>query len=100
MIEWLIPTGVFWVIAAVQFGGLLDAENGSGFQQALGLLVTFAIYLGLVAALKLALGGLGIFGQVILPTALPLLFLGWLGRLGFRLVGVRLVPARFSAETH
>lgn len=100
MIEWLIPAGVFWVIAAVQFGGLLDAENGSGFQQALGLLVTFAIYLGLVAALKLALGGLGIFGQVILPTALPLLFLGWLGRLGFRLVGVRLVPARFSAETH
>jgi len=99
--QWLIPIGVFWVIAAVQFGGLLDAENGSGLQQALGLLVTFAIYLGLALALRLALGGpFGVFGSVIFPTALPLLALGWLGRLGFRLVGVRLVSARFSAGAH
>jgi len=100
MIQWLIPAGVFWVIAAVQFGGLLDAENGSGFQQALGLVVTFAIYMGIVAALRLALGGLGTLGLVVLPTGLPLLALGWLGRLGFRLVGVRLVSARFSADAH
>ncbi len=100
MIEWLIPIGVFWVIAAVQFGGLLDAENGSGPRQLLGLLATLAIYVGLVAVLRLALGGLGLVGRVILPTALPLLVLGWLGRVGFRLVGVRLKRARFSAEAH
>lgn len=100
MIQWLIPIGLFWVIAAVQFGGLLDAKSGSGLQQVLGLLVTYAIYLGIVTLLRLALGGLGTLGLVILPTALPLLALGWLGRLGFRLVGVRIEPARFSAEAH
>lgn len=100
MIEWLIPAGLFWVIAAVQFGGLLDVEGGSGFQQFLGLMATFILFLGAFALLRLALGGLGILGSVILPTAIPLLLLAWIGRLGFRLAGVKVRRARFSAGAH
>ncbi len=102
MIEWLVAIGLFWVISAVQFGGLLDAEGGGAGRQLLGLLLTLALYLVVVWGLRLALGslGLGIVGRLVLPVALPLLVLGWIGRLGFRLAGVRLVSARFGAEAH
>lgn len=101
MIEWLIPISVFWVMAAVFFGGLYDAEGGSGGRQFLGLLLTFALYMAIFAVLRLALGGLwGPLGRLILPLALPTMLLGRLGQVAFRLVGVRIVRAPFSAEAH
>jgi hypothetical protein len=104
MVGWVFAIGLFSVISAVQFGGLLDAENGSGLQQFLGLLATLALFLGLVFVLKLALGGLegvmGVVGGTILPVALPLAFLGWIGRVGFRLCGVRLSRVQFGADAH
>lgn len=100
MIEWLIPIGLFWVIAAVQFGGLIDAEGGSGIQQLLGLIFTFAVFLAAFYGLRLALGGIGVLGRVILPNVLPLLALGWIARVAFRLVGVKIVSSRFGADAH
>jgi hypothetical protein len=104
MVGWVFAIGLFCVISAVQFGGLLDVENGSGVQQFLGLLATLALFLGLVFVLKLVLGGfegaMGVLGATVLPIALPLAFLGWIGRVGFRLCGVRLSRVPFEADAH
>jgi hypothetical protein len=100
MIEWIVPIGLFWVIASVQFGGLIDAENGSGARQLLGLLVTFAAYLVISRVLHLAFGGLPFLLRLGLSTALPLLALGWIARGAFRVVGVRIVSSRFGAGAH
>jgi len=98
--DWLLPIGLFWVVAAVQFGGLIDAENGSGLQQFAGLMLTLVVFLALAYGLRLVLGGLGTLGTLVLPTVLPLLVLGWLARITFRLVGVRIVSSRFGADAH
>lgn len=100
MIEWLVPIGLFWVIASVQFGGLIDAENGSGVRQFLGLILTFAVYLVICRVLHMAFGGLPFLLRMGLSTGLPLLALGWISRASFRLVGVRIVSARFGAGAH
>ncbi len=101
MIEWLLPIGLFWVIASIFFGGLIDAENGSGARQFLGLLACFALYLAVFWVLRAVLGSsLGILGRVILPVAIPSLLLGRLGRVAFLLVGVKIKPAVFGADAH
>lgn len=101
MIEWLIPAGLFWVVGAVFFGGLYDAETGSGWQQFVGLLLTFVLYMAIFAVLRLALAGpLGLLGRLILPAAIPTIFLGRMGQLVFRVLGVRLVRTPFGADAH
>ncbi len=94
MLDWLIPMGAFWVIAALYLGGMVEVEGGSGARQLLGLLVTFFLFLAVWAGLRMLLGGfIGVLGRVILPTALSLLAIGLLARIGFRLFGVRVVHA-------
>ena len=101
MAEWLVPISMFWLMAAVFFGGLYDAEDGSAGRQALGLLLTFVAYLAIFAGLRLALGGfLGPLGRLILATAIPATLVGRLGKIVFKLVGVRLTRVVFGAEAH
>ncbi len=101
MIDWIVPISLFWLMAAVFFGGLYDAEEGTSARQALGLLLTFAAYLGLFAVLRLVLGGfMGPLGRVILPTVIPTMALGRLGKIVFKLVGVRLTRIPFGAGAH
>ena len=59
LIDWLLAICIFWLVAAVFFGGIYDAETGSPGRQVLGLLLNFAVFLGIFAVLRLALGGLG-----------------------------------------
>ena len=102
MVEWLVPIGLFWVMAAVFFGGLYDAEEGSsGSRQFLGLLLVFVVYLGIFGGLRMALGEfMGPLGRFIIPTALPTMLLGRIGKIVFGVVGVRLVRAPFEADAH
>ncbi|MCG8467009.1 MAG: hypothetical protein MJB57_02225 [Gemmatimonadetes bacterium] len=101
MVEWLIPISLYWVIASVFFGGMYDAENGSGGQQLLGLLLCFVVYLLLFWVLRLALGGfMGPLGRVILPVAIPTMFLGRYGQIVFKLVGVNMKRVIFGADAH
>ena len=92
MLEWLIPIGLFWIIAAIYLGGYpLEFENGSGPKEILGLLVTFVLFLGIWAGLRTALGGVGGFiGRVALPTLVVAVGFGWLARAAFRVAGVRI----------
>ncbi len=101
MAEWLIPISMFWMMGAVFFGGLYDAEGGSAGRQALGLLLTFAAYLAIFAGLRLALGGfVGPLIGLVIATAIPAMFVGRLGKIVFKLVGVRLIRVVFGAEAH
>ena len=107
MIDWLFPICGFWIVAAVFFGGLYDAETGSAGRQVFGLLLNFAVFLGIFAVLRLALGVLAgesaflrtVLGTI-LPTAIPTMLLGRIGKLVFGLVGVTMARRVFSADAH
>lgn len=100
MFQILLAIGMFWVIASVQFGGLIDAEDGSGMQQFLGVIATMAIYLAIFFGLRIATAALPNFLAFGLPLAIPLLALGWVARVAFRLVGVKIVTSRFADSAH
>ena len=101
MVEWVIPISVYWVLGAVFFGGIYDAENGSGIQQVIGLLLTFAVFLLLFWVLRLALGNfMGPLGRIILPSVIPAMLLGRIGQVVFKLVGVNMKRVMFGAEAH
>lgn len=107
LIDWLLAICIFWLMAAVFFGGLYDAETGSPGRQVLGLLLNFVVFLGIFAVLRLALGGLGgesgflrtVWGTIV-PTALPTMLLGRIGKVVFRLAGVTMTRKVFSADAH
>ena len=93
MLIWLIPVALFWTMAALYLGGMaVDVEGGSGFRQVLGLILTFVVFLVAWGVMHTVLRGMGavLFG-VVLPTALAILALPILARIGFRIVGVRLL---------
>jgi len=107
LIDWLFAICIFWLVAAVFFGGIYDAETGSPGRQALGLVLNFVVFLGIFAVLRLALGGLGgesaflsIVWGLVVPTALPTMLLGRIGNVVFRLVGVTMTRKIFSADAH
>lgn len=101
MVDWLAPISMFWVMAAVFFGGMYDVTEGSSGRQALGLVVMFALYLGLFAVLRLALGSImPPLGSLILPVAIPTIFLGRMGKIVWGLLGVRIERAVFSESVH
>ncbi|WP_420634117.1 hypothetical protein [Candidatus Palauibacter sp.] len=107
MIDWLIATCIFWIVAAVFFGGIYDAETGSAGRQALGLVLNFAVFLGIFAGLRLALGGLGgdsaflgtVWGLAV-PIGIPTILIGRIGNIVFGLVGVTMARKVFSADAH
>lgn len=96
----LLATGLFWVIASVQLGGLIDAEDGSGMQQVLGLIVTFVLYMLVFYGIRAVTGSLHPLLAFGLPLAIPMLALGWIARAGFRVVGVKIVESRFADGAH
>ena len=105
--DWLYATCIFWIVAAVFFGGIYDAETGSAGRQALGLLLNFVVFLGIFTVLRLALGGLGgesaflrtAWGTVV-PIGLPTMLLGRIGNVVFKLAGVTMTRKVFSADAH
>ena len=90
---WLVPVCAFFPIVALYLGGMkVEPGGGNGFQQVLGLLLTYGAFLGLWAVLRLWLTGpLGAgLGGVIVPTLAVVLALPWETRLGYLIVGVKL----------
>ncbi len=105
--DWLFAICIFWLVAAIFFGGLYDAETGSPGRQVLGLLLNLIVFLGIFAVLRLALGGLGgesgflrIVWGTLVPAALPTMLLGRIGNVVFKLVGVTMTRKVFSADAH
>ena len=89
---WVLPIGLFWPIAALYLGGLLELSGGKPLRELLGLIVGFALSLLVWWGLSKALGAIGpVLGAILLPTGLMLIGLPLILTLGFRLVGLRLV---------
>ena len=105
--DWLYATCIFWIVAAIFFGGIYDAETGSPGRQALGLVLNLAVFLGIFSVLRLALGGLGgesafmnLAWGLAVPAAVPTMLLGRIGNVVFKLVGVTMTRKVFSADAH
>jgi len=93
MLMWLIPAGLFWTTVALYLGGMaVDVEGGSGFRQVLGLVLSFVVFMAVWSALHMALRGFGavLFG-VVIPTLMTIVALPIVTRIGFRIVGVRVL---------
>ena len=96
MIPWLIPISIFWTFVAIYLGGTpVHIEGGGGLQQILGLLIHFVAYLVAYAILRIILLGIlgPVFGGIVVPALVASILIPALGKLAFRLVGVRIVSA-------
>jgi hypothetical protein len=95
VVEWLAPIALFWTMASMYLGGFqIRIEGGSGLQQIIGLIITFALYLGAYTLLHMALRGVvGTVFSVIFACLIASLLMPILARIGFRLVGVRISKA-------
>lgn len=92
MVEWLVPISLFWIIAAVYLGGAdIRIRGGSGPREMLGLLLTFGVFLGVWALLRMLVGGF-LNGPLTVAIALvgAAVLLPLISRLTFRIVGVRI----------
>ena len=97
MLDWLMAGILFWVAAALYFGGMQhDVQGGTGFRQFVGLLVTYAVFLVVWFALYKAIGMPSAKGLLI-ASAVAALLLPIEVRLGFMVVGARV---RRSSEAH
>lgn len=102
MIPWVIAISLFWFLSAVYLGGLnVEIEGGGGTRQVIGLIDSFVLFLLLWWLLRQALGGIGpIVGGVLLPSALSVLALPLIYRVGFRLLGVKVRGGSGAATAH
>jgi hypothetical protein len=93
MLEWLAAICVFWTVTSIYLGGTsVDLEGGSGLRQVIGLIDMLILYLVVWGALHTVLGGFaGLLGSLILPTTIAVLALPLLARIGFRIMGVKVV---------
>jgi hypothetical protein len=98
MASWLVGVILFWVAAALYFGGMQrDVEGGTGFRQFVGLLLTYAIFLVIWGALYKMIG-VDTAKGLLIASAVAALLLPLEVRLGFMLVGARV--RRPSAGAH
>lgn len=102
MVPWLIAINLFWLVTAIYLGGLnVEIEGGSGLRQTLGLIDSFVLFLLVWWLLRQALGAIGpVMGAVLLPSALSVLLLPLIVRIGFRLLGVRIRRGSGAAPAH
>ena len=99
MVDWLVGVILFWVAAALYFGGLQrDVEGGTGFRQFLGLILTYVIFMVIWGALYKIIGGGGTAKGLLIASAVAALLLPLEVRLGFMVVGARV--RRPSAAGH
>ena len=95
MLAWLITISIFWPLAALYLGGTaIHFEGGGGVRHSGGLLLSFALFLGAWALLRMALQGLlGMVSGTVAATIAACILIPVLCKLSFRVVGVRIGPA-------
>ena len=90
---WLIPLALFWPLAALYLGGTaIRIEGGGGVRQIAGLLLHFALFLGVWLGTRTLMTSLasGVVLTLVVPALLVVLLLPVLARVAFRIVGVRI----------
>ena len=95
---WLVPVVLFWMVAALYFGGLtVEVRGGSGFGQFVGLLLTFGLFLVVWGVLHRLVGADTLKGVVVASLA-AVLALPIEARVGFRLMGARIQRGHAAAH--
>jgi hypothetical protein len=92
MLEWLPAICLFLLLSAIYLGGTrMDVSGGGGGRQVLGLIITFALYLIVWKVLHIGTASMGpVVGQLV-PLVVAILLIPVLSRIGFRIVGAKLV---------
>lgn len=95
MVEWLVPIGGFWTLAALYLGGFrLDIEDGPGIRNLGGLLLSFALFLVIWWAIRTGAGtALPAIPAILIASVAVLLLLPLITRIGFRVMGLRIQRA-------
>lgn len=98
MVSWLIAVPLFWIIAALYLGGAeINIEGGGAVRQLSGLLLHFVAYLVLFGVVRsLSSGIVGAEFSIVVAVILSTMLLPLVGRLSFRVVGVRITSADAS----
>jgi hypothetical protein len=95
---WVLPIGLFWPVASIYLGGMLELQGGGPARQLIGLLVSLVAFLLLWWVLGRLLAPVGpVLGKVVLATLLSVIAMPVLIYVGYRVVGIRVVRA---AEVH
>lgn len=102
VVLWLVPICAFLIVGSMYLGGApIRIEGGGGLRQTLGLLLSFAAFMAAAILLRNLLdGGMHMFFAVLLSTIGALLLLPVVCRLGFRVVGVRIVKVEEGSAAH
>lgn len=95
MVEWLVPVSLFWTLTALYLGGFrLDIQDGPGYRNLGGLLLTFVLFLVVWWAVRTGLGAaLPLVAAVAVAALVAGLLLPVLTRVGFRVMGLRIRSA-------
>ena len=86
----ILPIALFWLLEAVYLGGWpLDVRGGKGFQQVLGLLITFVLWVVVWNVASRMFGGLGpVLGTIVVASVVSTALLPVVTWIGFKIVGV------------
>lgn len=95
MVEWLVPVSLFWTLTALYLGGFrLDIQDGPGYRNLGGLLLSFALFLGAWWGLRAGLSAaLPATAALVVATLIVILLLPVVTRVGFRALGLRIRSA-------
>lgn len=102
VVLWLVPICAFLLVGSMYLGGgPIRIVGGGGVRQTGGLLVSFALFLGVAILLRgLLAGGMHMFFAVLLSTVAALMLLPVVCRLGFLVFGVRLERVEGGGGAH
>lgn len=97
-IWWLIPVGGFFPLASLFLGGApIEFRGGGAFRHVLGLLLSWALTIGVWWGVRAALtGALGPVAAVVLAAVVAFALIPLWCRIGFRIAGVKLVGGTFA----
>ncbi len=86
----MLPLSLFWIIEATYLGGWpVDVHGGKGFQQVLGLLITYVLWVVVWHGLNLLLTPIGaVLGGIVFTSFLAAFLTPLVSWLGFKIVGV------------
>ena len=86
----LLPIALYWLLEALYLGGWpVDAHGGNGFQQVLGLLITFVLWVVIWHGASRAFAGMGpTLGAIVIASFVTAALTPLINWVGFKIVGV------------
>jgi len=95
----ILPFALFWIIEATYLGGWpVDVHGGKGWQQVLGLFLSFILFVVVWRTASGMLAGVGpVLGSIVIASFVAAALTPVINWIGFKIVGV---SVRKVAEAH